>query len=91
MHELGRTISGDGDSSAPAFFRPVIKEGPVLDATVVPENEVVFLQAETDPEVDVLDVPEEQFQSSPAFMFVKIYYASGESPVHKEDFSSCFR
>ena len=91
MYKLGRTISGDGDSPAPAFFRPVIPEGPVLDAAVVPENEVVFLPAETDLQVDVLNVPEEQFQSSPAFIFVKIYYTGGEGPVHKEGFPSCFR
>ena len=61
MYISGRTISGDGDSPAPSFFRPVIPEGPMLDAAVVPENEVVFLPAETDLEVDVLNVPEEQF------------------------------
>ena len=63
----------------------------MLDASVVPENEVVFLPSESNLEVDVLNVPEEQFQSSPAFIFVKIYYTGGEGPVHKEGFSSCFR
>ena len=74
IYRLGRTSSSDGDSPAPTFFRPVIPEGPVLDAAVVPENDVVFLPSETDLEVDVLNVPEEQFQSSPAFIFVKILY-----------------
>ena len=62
-------VTGYGNSPAFSFFRPVIPEGMVLDTTVIPQDNIVFLPTKSSLETQLLAVVQEKIKQRAAFIF----------------------
>ena len=62
-------VTGYGNSPAFSFFRPVIPKGMVLDTTVIPQDNIVFLPTKSCLETQLLAVVQEKIKHRAAFIF----------------------